>query len=56
MTVPVVGLTETQVERARKLWRDGCSLEEIATRIDCGLFDLSPWLYLEDWKADAAHS
>lgn len=45
-------LSESQVRRARELWRTGRTLEDIAREVGCGLFDLSPWLYTEDWNAD----
>jgi hypothetical protein len=40
-------LTEDQIVAARAMYLLGRTLGEIAERLKCSVYDLSPWLYME---------
>lgn len=40
-------LSDEQITQARVLYDMGKSLGEVAGELQCSLYDLSPWLYME---------
>lgn len=48
-------LTDEQVTEARRLYyEDGRNLRQVADAVRCSIYDLSPWLYMEDPALPAA--
>lgn len=41
-------LTVRQTEEAKGLWKQGLTLGEIADKLSCSIYDLSPWIYADD--------
>lgn len=39
-------LNAEQITEAKKLWEEGKNLRSIAEKIGCGVYDLSPWLWV----------
>lgn len=47
-------LTDGQVAEARALWARDLTLGAIAHTLSCSVYDLGPWLYMEDPRLRAA--
>jgi hypothetical protein len=50
--VSATDLSYSQMAEARRLYSEGATLGEIAKILDCSIYDLSPWLYMEHIHRD----
>lgn len=43
-------LTEEEQNYARRFYREGKNLIEVAELMKCSIYDLSPWIYAEELR------